>query len=492
MTRLIQLPETAGAITAAFAAGRLHAVDVAHEVLRRCRAGRPLNAITSQDGERLLAAARMADERRERGEPLRLLEAAPVLVKDNIDTCDYPTSAGTPALARDVPRQDAGVVGRLREAGALIAGKANLYELALGGDGTNRHFGDVGNPWGAGLSPGGSSSGSAAAVAARLVPAALGTDTNGSVRIPASHCGIAGYRPSFQRYPGDGIIPPTATRDSVGILATCVADLHLLDQALAGERYPLPVVALEGLRLSRPRGYLEEGLDAGTREVLDASVDLLRAGGATVIDIELPGLEQLVARAAWVISGYEVIRDLPGYLLRRGTRLCIEDIEAGIALPLAAARFRPRAASSAALAGMKQAYDEAMAVHRPRLQEMLAGHFRQHGVAALVYATTPVVARPAGADAGATGATSRPASLAGTIIQNTLHQSVAGIPSLTVPAGLTAAGLPVGLGLDGPVGSDARLLGIARAFELLRGPFPAAPGALSASRAAGSRGATPG
>lgn len=358
-----------------------------------------------------------------------------------------------------------------------------------GGDGTNRHFGNVGNPWGEGLSPGGSSSGSAAAVAAELVPVALGTDTNGSVRIPGSHCGVAGYRPSFQRYPGDGIIPPTPTRDSVGILATSITDLHLFDQALAGESYPLPAIPLSGLRLSRPRGYLEEGLDAGTRQVLDTAIELLRAGGATVIDTELPGLEQLVARAAWTISGYETIRELPGYLRRRGTPLRIEDIKAGIALPLAASRFRPRAASAAALADMRQAYDEAMAVHRPRLQEMLAEHFRRHGVAALVYATTPVAARPAGADAGLTEATSRPASLTGTIIQNTLHQSVAGIPSLTVPAGLTATGLPVGLGLDGPVGSDAQLLGIARAVEQLRGPFPAAPGALSASRMAGSRGA---
>ncbi len=473
------LPFTAAGIVTAFAAGHLTAETLVSEVLRRCEAGHDLRAIISQDPARLLAAARAADSRHRSGVAARLLEAVPVLVKDNIDTHDYPTSAGTRALAGDVPARDASVVRRLREAGALLAGKANLYELAVGGDGTNRIFGDVGNPWRPGLSPGGSSSGSAAAVAARLVPAALGTDTNGSVRAPCSHCGLAGFRPSFRRYPGDGIIPPTPTRDSVGLMATAVGDLHLLDQVLAGERYELPDVAIRGLRLSRPRGHFEAGIDARTRCVIDAAVALLQAHGAIIIDTGIPELSALTARAAWPISAYEVIRDLPGYLRQRGTSVGIEEIQAGIALPLAAQRFRPRAKDAAALERLRQSYDEAMTVHRPQLQALLAAHFRGHGVAAMVYPTTPAPAPPARADSGGTAAGGDKSAMlaASTMIQNTVYQSAAGIPSLTVPAGLTADGLPVGLGFDGPPGSDARLLALGRAFEQLRGPFPAPPGA---------------
>lgn len=457
----------------AFVDGQLTATEIVRQVLERCEAAQALNAVISQDAALLLDAAQKLDDRRARGAQPRLLEAVPVLVKDNIDTCDYPTSAGTAALAGDVPQQDATAVRRLREAGALIAGKTNLYELAVGGDGSNRHFGDVKNPWEPSRSPGGSSGGSAAAVSARLVPASLGTDTNGSVRMPAAHCGVAGFRPSFERYPDDGIIPALPTRDSVGIFTNGVEDLHLLDQVLSGTRYALPEISLKGLRLLRPRGHCETGIDEDTRLAMEDIIAQLRAQGVTIIDTTITGLSTLVPQAAWALSAYELIRDLPGYLSHRGTSVDIDAITAGIALPLAAQRFRPQADNAGQLEQLRQAHHEAMTLLRPRIQGILASQFERHEAVAMVYPTMPFVALPAGFDSD-TAAAGDDAS--GTsITHNMLHQSVAGIPSLTLPARLDGQGLPIGLGFDGPMGSDAQLLGIGRAFERMRGAFPAPP-----------------
>ncbi len=254
----------------------------------------------------------------------------PILIKDNIDVHGYPTTAGTPGLAGVYPRAHAPVVQRLLDAGAIVAGKANLHELAVGG----------------------SNGGSAVAVAARLVPGALGTDTNGSVRGPCAMNGIAGVRPSFQRYPYGGTFPSTTTRDSVCGMATTVTELA---------------------KLERP-------------------------------------------------------------------------------------------------------YREALEIHRPRLQAQLAAYFREHRLDALIFPTTPFPAMAVTndlADVVING--KRVANGFGYVIQNTVYQSAAGIPSLTVPAGMTEDGLPVGISFDGPVGRDRRLLGIGLAFERVRGEF-AVPG----------------
>ncbi len=472
-----QRAPTLAGLAAAIRAGTLTAEALARDTLARCAAGRRLKAIISQDPDRLLAAARAADARRSAGQPLGLLHGVPVLVKDNIDTVDYPTSAGTPALAQDYPRADAGAVERLRGAGALVAGKANLFELAVGGNGENLTFGRVGNPWRLDFVPGGSSSGSAAAVAARLVPAALGTDTNGSVRGPCAQCGIAGFRPSFQRYPGSGIIPPTPTRDSVGTLATTVADLVLLDQVLAGERYELEPLSLAGLRFGRPREHFCELLDERVATVVSRAVALLEAAGAVIVEADIPGLASLTQAAAWPISGYEVIRDMPAYLARRGTPLSIDAIMAGIASPVARQRFTPRARDEAGRQRLATAYEVAMREHRPRLQRTLQDYFDNHRLDAMLFPTTPFPALPYAADDADVTINGRVVPNGfGRLIHNTVHQSAAGIPSLVVPAGLTADGLPVGLSFDAPAGADRRLLAIGLAFEAARGTFPAPAG----------------
>ncbi len=466
---------TVTGLAAAIRDGRVTAEAVAEDVLERCEKFAHLGAIIHQDPGKLLAAARAADRRREANEPLGALHGVPLLIKDNIDTQDLPTSAGTPTLEHDTPARNAPVVQRLVDAGALIAGKANLYELAVGGTSHNRHFGDVRNPWDTARMPGGSSSGSAAAVAARMVPGALGTDTNGSVRGPCSLSGIAGLRPSFQRYPSGGTMPATPTRDSVGIMANSAADLALLDHVLAhpspcGAPEPLPDIDLRGLRLGRPRGEFYRLMDAGTARVIDAAVAQLEDAGAVIVEADLPPIAQLTARTAWIISHYETAREMPAYLEHRRTSLTAADIVAGIASPAVRQRFDPDAVD---LAALESKYRTAMDAHRPRLQRILHDYFSDHDVAAMLFPTTPFPA-PAlmddTADLVINGELVKHGF--GAVINNTVHQSAAGIPSLVIPAGLTEDGLPVGLSLDGPSGSDRRLLAIGRAFERARGEFP--------------------
>ena len=450
--------------------------SVARNIIGRIERQRHLGAVISYDAQALIAAAARADETLSAGGATGPLHGVPILIKDNIDTKDLPSSAGTPALEHDYPRYNAPVVERLLNAGALVAGKANLYELAVGGTSLNEHFGRVANPWRLDCIPGGSSSGSAAAVAARLVPGALGTDTNGSVRGPCSLSGIAGFRPSFQRYPGAGVMPVTPTRDSVGIMANSVQDLSLLDAVLADEAYALADIDIDGLRLGRPRGDHYRVMDDRTAAVVDAALATLEQHGATIVDADLPGLAGLTAKTAWTISAYEVPRDIGAYLEARGTSVRLEDIIANIASPVVRERFNPL---SVDLDALEAPYRKAMDEYRPRLQNMLASYFSEHEVDAIVFPTTPFPA-PAidhdDADLLINGELVKGGFAS--VINNTVYQSAAGIPSLVVPAGLTHDGLPVGLSFDGPAGSDQRLLAIGAAFERAREPLPM-PGSVS-------------
>ncbi len=460
-------------LAAAIRDGSISAVAVAEEVLARCARFRQLNAVISQEPERLLESARLADRRLAAGIDPGPLHGVPIFIKDNIDTRDYPTTAGTPALENDYPRHDATVVRRLLDAGALIAGKTNLHELAVGGSSNNLYYGFVHSAWRDDVIAGGSSGGSAAAVSARLAPAALGTDTNGSVRGPCSLSGIVGFRPGFRRYPGDGVIPPTPTRDSVGIMANTVGDLAILDRVLSGESHTVVHRPLDGVRFGRPRGDLYKIMDQRTARIVDEAVALLQDQGAVIIDADIPGLAQLTAKAAWAISAYEVVREMPVYMQRRGTAITVAEIRDKIASPVVKERFTPFTDDMSAL---ESRYKEAMEVHRPRLQQTINDYFGEHALDAMVFPTTPFPAPPMGDDTSDLMINGEP--LRGGfsyVIQNTVHQSAAGIPSLVVPAGVTDDGLPVGISFDGLPGSDRALLAIGHAFEKARGPFPLPP-----------------
>jgi mandelamide amidase len=461
-------------LTSRLREGEITAQALATEVIERCERHSDLRALISQDPEALLRSARQADQRRADGAELGPLHGVPLLIKDNIDTRDLPTSGGTPALENDVPQHNAPSLQRLLDAGALVAAKGNLYELAVGGTSDNLHFGRVKNPYRPAFNAGGSSSGPAAAVAARMAPAGLGTDTNGSVRVPCSQCGIAGFRPSFQRYPFGGVFPSAPTRDSVGPMATTIDDLALLDAILSGTENQLPKISLSGMRLGLSSPYSEEVLDERTAAVMKDAVSLLRDLGAVIVEADIPGLTAMTHRVAWPITSYEVAVEFPRYLAHRGTTVTIDEIINNIASEVVKERFSPRFYDQT---GQRAKYEDAMKSLRPALQAAIQAYYDEHQVVAMVFPTSPFPAtRLQGENPDMEINGKHVPEGFGHIIDHTVHQSAAGVPSLTLPGGLTSDGLPVGISFDGPLGTDRTLLAIARAFEAARGPFPPPPG----------------
>ncbi len=471
--RLPDDPTELGALAAleALAAGRLSAAAYVEALLARASAERVLNAFVALDPERTRAAALASDARRAAG-TARPLEGLPLAVKDNIDVAGWVTTAGTPALRAHRPARTAPVLERLLDAGALVLGKNTLHELAHGTTSENAAFGPVRNPYDPARVPGGSSGGTAAAVAARLAPAGIGTDTGGSVRIPAALCGIAGFRPSSGRYPQDGIVPISHTRDTAGLLARSVGDLALLDATVAGERAPLEAVGLRGLRLGVPRAVFYHGLDAALAAVIEDALAALARAGVVLVEADVAGLEAQGGRVAGILSDYEFPRDLARYLAAGGSGLTLEDVVAGLAGADLRETFAhelqgPRAPTEAA-------YRDALEVGRPAIQAMFREHFRSQAVEAIVFPTTALPARPIGTGPEIEiGGKRVKAFLAD--LRNPRPATVAGLPALSVPVGLTPAGLPVGLELDGPAGRDRRLLAIGAAVAAAFAPLPPPP-----------------
>jgi len=450
--------------------GQLSAERYVRALVARSRARADVNAFTSFDEERILESARAADRLRRRAAP-GALHGLPVVIKDNIDTLGAPTTAGTPALRSNLPRANAPVAEALFRAGAILLGKANMHELADGITNNNAAFGAVRNPYAPTMIPGGSSGGTAAAVAARVCAAGLGTDTGGSVRIPAALCGVVGLRPTSGRYPGEGIVPISHTRDTAGPIARTVADVALLDGVICGTHAPPRRPRLHGLRIGVPRQPFYDDLDPELAQVITGALVRLREAGCVLVYADLPNLGALSA-AAGAISYYEQSRDLDAYLRAAGSSLTTKDVAAQIASPDVRAIFESEVLGAAAIS--PQAYREAMEVHRPRLQAAYANHFREQNVVAIALPTTALPARPIGQDREVELNGRRVPTFA-TFLRNTRIMTIAGIPGLTIPAGLTASGLPVGLEFDAPAGSDRALLGIGVAVEEVLGRLPAPP-----------------
>ena len=279
---------------AALRAGELTAETYAKALLGRCEAGKPLNAFITLEPARVLEAAREADRRRSSGATLGDLHGLPIPIKDSVNTRDYPTTAGTPALRGFRPREDAPVVRALLGAGAIVLGKTNIHELSFGWTSNNLAFGAVHNPYDPRRIPGGSTGGTAAAVAARMAPLGVAEDTEGSIRVPAALCGIAGFRPTTGRYPSTGVAPISALFDSVGPHARSVADLTLFDRVVTGDSTPLAPVTLRGIRLGVPRGYYYADLDPDVDRIAVDVHRKLREAGAELVEVELPDLARLV------------------------------------------------------------------------------------------------------------------------------------------------------------------------------------------------------
>lgn len=283
--------------------GHLKAETYMATMIARAKAASHLNALIYLNEDKAMAAARQVDMDRAAGKRLGALAGLPIVVKDNINTKDMKTTGGTPSLRNFQPKQNAPSLQKLVDAGAIILGKSNLHEWAFGITSTNFTLSTdqsggsarpCKNPYDSTRIPGGSSGGTAVAIAARFAPAGLGTDTGGSTRVPASFCGVAGFRPSVgdgegkgRRYPDtvNDALPISTTRDTVGPMARTVADLALLDAVIAGGDVPV-AKSLKGLKVGIPATFWS-GLDDSVKTVADAAKKKLAAAGVVFVDADL-------------------------------------------------------------------------------------------------------------------------------------------------------------------------------------------------------------
>jgi indoleacetamide hydrolase len=450
--------------------GVVTAEQVTEALLARAAANAKLNAFIALHPDLVREAAREADRRRASGAPLGPLHGVPLALKDNIDTAGSPTTAGTPGLADHRPKRDAPIAQKLLAAGAIVVGKSNMHELAFGITNNNAAFGPARNPYAPDRIPGGSSGGTAAAVAARIVPGGIGSDTGGSVRVPAALCGVVGFRPSTGRWAQAGIVPISHTRDTAGPIVRSVADAALLDGIVTGAADPPKPASLAGLRVGVPRRHFWETLDGQVADICDSALRRMADAGVDLIEIDMSEEAALDNDAGFPIALYEAVVDLNRYLADHGLGLDFAALAAKTASPDVNAILRSVAGEGAV---PESVYRKAL-LQREALREAYRRHFREHGIAAIVFPTTPAPAAKIGEDETfMLNGQAVPTFM--TFIRNTDPGSVAGIPGLSLPAGLTEAGLPVGIEIDGPEGSDRRLLGLGAALEPLMPPLPPPP-----------------
>ncbi|MDR7482219.1 MAG: indoleacetamide hydrolase [Armatimonadota bacterium] len=462
---------TATEIAAKVRSGELSSEALVTALIERAKATKNLNAFITLDEKGAIKAAREADALAKAKKWKGPLHGVPIVVKDNIHVAGLPNTAGTPALRRFVPRAHAPVVKKLIDAGAIVLGKTNMHELAFGITSNNAAFGAVGNPYEPTRIAGGSSGGTGAAIAARLVPAGLGTDTGGSVRIPSAVNGIVGLRPTLGRYPQEGITPIAHTRDTAGLMARSVADVVLLDAVISGVKGRVRPASLKGLRIGVPRKYFYDNLDAATQRLMEAALAKMKEAGIVLVQADIPDLADLNRKVSFPIALYEVTVDLPKYLKRYGIPLDFRGVAAQVASPDVKGLFDALAAGKPPSVPRK-VYEQAIKVYRPKLKAAYANYFASQRVAAIVFPTTPLPAAPIGDD-NETVLNDKKVPTFVTFIRNTDPGSNAGIPGLSIPIGMTQSGLPVGMELDGPAGSDRRLLAIGLALEKLFGALPA-------------------
>jgi len=295
-------PETIASLGAQFAAGRTSSVALTERALERIgdADGEGARAFTRIYRQESLAQAQASDALRRHGIVPSVLAGIPVSIKDLFDLAGEPTLAGSRVLAAAPPApRDAPAVRRLRAAGAIIIGKTNMTEFAYSGLGLNPHYGTPRNPYdrATGRIPGGSSSGAAVSVSDCMAVAGIGTDTGGSVRIPAALCGLVGFKPTARRVPREGVLPLSTTLDSVGPIAASVADCSLVDAVLAGEEPAVaPALPIASVRLGVVRDYLVDGLDQVVGRAWERALSCLTAAGARARDMRLPLLHD-IARA---------------------------------------------------------------------------------------------------------------------------------------------------------------------------------------------------
>lgn len=432
------------------AARELSPVDLTRAYLERIeRFDRRVNSYITVTGEQALTQARALEAELAAGRARGPLHGIPLGLKDNIDTAGIRTTAASAVYAERVPTEDAECVEKLRAAGAVFLGKLNMHEFAYGGTSSVTHYGPVRNPWDLARTPGGSSGGSAAAVAARLCAGALGTDTAASIRFPAALCGVVGLKATHGLASIRGIVPLSEWHDHVGPLCRTVADSAIVMTALAGydARDPVSISAeyqdlaaaigtpVSALRIGTPREPFYTRLHPEIDTALREALEVLRGLTASIEDVEVPSVDTFALLSAEIYEYHAP-------LLQDAAKRALYD-------PVTLERVLRDSAIKA---------PDYIAARRRMLLARRNSHKIFENVDVLV---TPTAVNP---PAAIDSALENPPE-EGSMIRNTLPFNALGLPTISVPCGFTSTGLPIGLQITGPHLGEERVLALAHAYE---------------------------
>lgn len=413
-------------------------MELTHACLGRiARLDRRLNSFITVTAERALADARQAENEVAKGRWRGPLHGIPIALKDNVDTAGVRTTAASSVFADRVPTEDAEVVQRLKAAGAILLGKLNMHEFALGTTSAISHYGPVHNPWDVERIAGGSSGGSGASVAASLCFGAVGTDTGGSIRIPAACCGIVGLKPTYGVVSTRGIVRVSTSFDHVGPMCRTVADTALMFRAMTDHRVatefdpeaPSPVSRLRIGVFPTPNRLCDAPVEPEVQAAVDAAIDVIRSLVAEVREAQLPmpDLGALIDAEAYAFHAPHLAESLECYDPRtRSTILAGQGI------------------SEAESARLRQALERHRAVVRDAFSSVdLVVLSTLPGLPLTIREVTDPFALPA----------------------CTFAFSLGGLPSISVPCGFSRSGLPIGLLIGGPPLGEPRVLALAQAYE---------------------------
>lgn len=467
------LEHTIGSAAAALSAGTVTSEALTNAYLQQIRGmNGALNAFLTVSEAEALEAARASDERRVRGASKGALDGIPLAIKDNILIKDIRATGGSSILTSYIAPYDATVIEKLRAEGAVFVGKTNLDEFAMGGSTEHSAFGPTKHPRDLERVPGGSSGGSACAVAANLCVAALGSDTGGSIRQPASFCGIVGFKPSYGRVSRSGIMAMASSLDQIGPMTKTVEDAKILFHAIQGEdsRDQTTIAfspsvkrpTLKGLRIGLPKQAWGSGISDDVRSSLEEAIQTLRAVGAETVEVDLPYSDEALA-VYYILMPCEVSANMSRYDgIRYGHRAAADTLldtyqrsrHEGIG---AEVRRRILLGTFALSKGYVDAYYN----QARKVQAMIRAAYRQAflGVDVLLTPTTSSTAFRRGEN------TANPLSM---YLQDvfTVGANVVGIPAISIPCG-DRNGMPVGLQLMAAYGADDTLLEIASHVEAL-------------------------
>jgi len=348
-----------------------------------------------------------------------------------------------------------------------VLGKTNLHELSFGWTSNNHAYGAVHNPYDPTRIPGGSSGGTAAAVAAHMAPLGVAEDTQGSIRVPAALCGICGFRPTTGRYSTRGCVPISSLFDQVGPHARTVSDVALFDSVVANDWHALTSTPLKGVRLGVVRDYWFTGLDPEVEHVTELALRRIKAAGAEIIETTMPGLQSLIDLTTDAVQLHDVRTDLAQYLKEYGTGLTFDDVVARASTDIQET-FRSDVLPGGRNFVSAATYAAARDTHLPALRRLYQDYFARTGVAALVFPATMIAPPLIGEDV-IVNIQERKVRFDIAIARNISPGSTAGIPGLVLPAGLNSTGLPIGIEFDAPAASDRSLLVLGISLERVLG-----------------------